>query len=251
MKVVKVYGALRKKLGQCRFEFEAETPAQAIKALCVNFPGLDSWFIDSEKDGVNYRLSIGKEKIEENNAMLIGCPWSEREVFSITPVLAGAGSTGAQIGIGIGLIAASFLLPGAGLFGTASVFGQVAAGSAAAVPMVGAIGVAGSAFLTVVGTALSAVGASLILSGVAQAISPTPEFSASGLERGREAARLESFNFSAIVNTSQQGLPVPIAYGRVFVGSAVISSGLDVESTGNGGIDPAFLAHMILMRKRQ
>lgn len=240
MKVVKVYGALRKKLGQCRFEFEAETPAQAIKALCVNFPGLDKWLLDSEKDGVTYRLSIGKEKINEDNAQLIGCPWSQREVFSITPVVAGAGSTGAQIGIGIGLIAISFLLPGAGAFGTQALW----ATSATA-------GLAGTGAATAIGTALSLAGASLILTGVAQAISPTPDYSSAGLERGPEAARLESFNFSGVVNTSQQGLPVPIAYGRVFVGSAVISSGLDVESSGNGGIDPSFLAHMILMRKRQ
>ena len=91
MKVVKVYGALRKKLGQCRFEFHAETPAEALKALCVNFPGLDKWLIDSEQDGVGYRVSIGKEKVTGDNAQRFCHPWSEREVFSITPVLAGAG----------------------------------------------------------------------------------------------------------------------------------------------------------------
>ena len=66
MKVVKVYGALRKRLGQCRFEFDVATPAQAIKALCVNFPGLDKWLIDSEQDGVGYRVSIGREKISDD-----------------------------------------------------------------------------------------------------------------------------------------------------------------------------------------
>jgi predicted phage tail protein len=49
------------------------------------------------------------------------------------------------------------------------------------------------------------------------------------MERGKEAARLESFSFSGITNTVQQGLPVPICYGRAFIGSAVISSGLDVD----------------------
>ena len=52
---------------------------------------------------------------------------------------------------------------------------------------------------------------------------------AKGFNNGKEAARLESFTFSGIVNTSKQGLPVPIAYGRVYAGSAVISSGLDVD----------------------
>jgi len=226
MKVVKVYGALRKKLGQCRFQFEADTPAQALKALCVNFPGLEKWLIDSEQDGVSYRVTLGKEKITEQNAALIACPWSEREVFSITPVLTGAGGSGAQIGIGIGLIALSFLLPGAGAFGAVSVFGQSAAGATIA----GAT--AGAAWATSLGTAFSLVGASLVLGGIAQAISPAPVNSTAAVnsfERGRDAAKFESFTFSGIVNTAKQGLPVPIAYGRLFVGSAVLSSGLDVD----------------------
>ena len=217
MKVVKVYGALRKRLGQCRFQFDADTPAQALKALCVNFPGLEKWLIDSEKDGVSYRVTIGKEKLNDNNISLIGCPWSEKEVFSITPIIAGAGGMGGQIGVGIGLVALSFLLPGAGLFGGGA----------------GLLGITGSAAtistLTTVGTVLSGIGASLVLGGVAQAISPAPVQSTSVLERGREAAKLESFTFSGIVNTAKQGLPVPIVYGRCFVGSAVLSSGLDVD----------------------
>ena len=91
MKVVKVYGALRKRLGQCRFEFDVATPAQAIKALCVNFPGLDKWLIDSEKDGVGYRVAVSKEKVTEENVAPLLMPFSDREVFSITPVVAGAG----------------------------------------------------------------------------------------------------------------------------------------------------------------
>ena len=91
MNVVKVYGALRKRLGQCRFEFDVATPAQAIKALCVNFPGLDKWLIDSEKDGVGYRVAVSKEKVTEEDMAPLLMPFSEREVFSITPVVAGAG----------------------------------------------------------------------------------------------------------------------------------------------------------------
>ena len=64
----------------------------------------------------------------------------------------------------------------------------------------------------------------MILGGIAQAISPQPE--PSSLD---ESVQLESFTFSNVVNTSRQGMPCPIAYGRVFVGSAVLSSGLDVD----------------------
>lgn len=219
MKVVKVYGALRKRLGQCRFEFDVATPAQAIKALCVNFPGLDKWLIDSEKDGVGYRVAVSKEKVTEENVAPLLLPFSDREVFSITPVVAGAGRGVTPILLGAALIGASFLFPGAGLFGTTGLFG-----AGQAVVGVSSIGVLNAA---AIGTAVSALGAGLILQGVAQIISPQPQLT--DLENGKEAARLQAFTISNVVNTSRQGLPVPIAYGRVVVGSAVISSGLDVD----------------------
>jgi predicted phage tail protein len=214
MKVVKVYGALRKKLGQCRFEFDVETPAQAIKALCVNFRGLEKWLLDSERDGVSYRVTIGKEKITQESTGHLILPWSEKEVFSITPVIVGAGGGTGQILAGIGLVAFAILTAGAGA-------GFLGAGLGAT-----------SGFFTLgaaASTAIGSIGAALLVGGIAQAISPSPVQSTSVLERGREAAKLESFTFSGIVNTAKQGLPVPIVYGRAYVGSAVLSSGLDVD----------------------
>ena len=206
MKVVKVYGALRKRLGQCRFEFDVATPAQAIKALCVNFPGLDKWLVDSEKDGVGYRVAVSKEKVTERDLTPLLMPFSDREVFSITPVVAGAGGSTGQILLGAAIIGLSF---GIGAIASAGVT------------------LGGLAGIGTVGTAFVGIGASLVLTGIATAISPQPELSS--LEDGPESARLESFSLSNVVNTSRQGLPVPIAYGRVFVGSAVLSSGLDVD----------------------
>ena len=212
MKVVKVYGALRKRLGQCRFEFDVATPAQAIKALCVNFPGLEKWLIDSEKDGVGYRVAVSKEKATQQDMSPLFMPFSDKEVFSITPVVAGAGRGLGQILIGAALI-------------TAAVFMAPAAIQGGGFLVAGAEGAA----MTAMGYASVAVGnlgIALTLGGIAQAISPQPD---TGLERGREAAKLESFVFNNVVNTAKQGLPVPIAYGRVFVGSAVLSSSLDVD----------------------
>ena len=210
MKVVKVYGALRKRLGQCRFEFDVSTPAQAIKALCVNFPGLEKWLIDSEKDGVGYRVAISKEKATQEDMTPLVMPFSDREVFSITPVIAGAGRGLGSILVGAALIAVSLAVPGAGVAGTSFL---ASAGSAATL---------GAGLAAAAGT----LGVALVLGGIAQAISPQPD---TGLERGAEAAKLESFVFNNVVNTAKQGLPVPIAYGRLFVGSAVLSSGLDVD----------------------
>ena len=227
MKVVKVYGALRKRLGQCRFEFDVTTPAQAIKALCVNFPGLEKWLIDSEKDGVGYRVAISKEKVTEENVDPLFMPFSDREVFSITPVVAGAGRGTGQILAGVGLIAlaivaaplgAGFLGMGAGAF-TSTTGTALVTGAATSFGVTAALGAAS--------VAVGSIGLSLVLNGIATAISPQPKLSE--IEDGKEAARLESFTFSNVVNTSRQGLPVPIAYGRVFVGSAVLSSGLDVD----------------------
>ena len=213
MKVVKVYGELRKRLGQCRFEFDVATPAQAVKALCVNFPGLDKWLIDSEQDGVGYRVKIGKEDVTPASSDLLAMPWSEREVFSITPVVAGAG------GSGFGRFIAGALLVTA-----AVVLAPVSGGAS-----VGFLGATGTGFLTAgASIAIGSIGASLVLGGIAELISP---MNPPGFEASKEAAKLQNMSFSGVVNTARQGLPVPIAYGRVFVGSAVISSGFDVDHT--------------------
>ena len=212
MKVVKVYGALRKKLGQCRFEFEAATPAQAIKALCINFPGLEKWLIDSEKDGVGYRVTIGKEHVTDDLSPLV-MPWGEKEVISITPVIAGAGRGFGSIAAGLGLVALAVVTGGSSLAFTGTGFAATTAG-----------GFAAATFGTKLAIAAGTLGLGLTFMGIAQAISPQPE-----VPDFDESAQLESFSFSNVVNTSRQGLPVPIAYGRVFVGSAIISSGTDVD----------------------
>jgi len=212
MKVVKVYGALRELLGKTRFEFVADTPAQAMRALLVNFPELQQWLIDSEKNGVAYRVTVGKQKIHNDDVSGLFLPWSEREVFSITPVLMGAGRGVGAILLGAVFVGLSFVT-----FGSSAAFAGGAGGLFAkgGVGLLGMYAGAGSA-------ALGALGFGLVLTGVAQLLSPVPK-------PPREATRLESNSFSGIQQTVRQGVPVPIAYGRVFVGSAVVSAGLDVD----------------------
>lgn len=202
MKVVKVYGALKKRLGgQGRFEFDVSTPAEALRALFANFPGLEKWIIDSERDGIGYKVKVGKEKIREENITDLALPWSEQDVFSISPVLAGAGRGGwGQIILGVALVGASLLIPGGWAIGTLGITKAIAVKS-----LVGGIGFA------------------MAMGGVSQLLSPTPKFDMD------EASTIQSYSFSGIVNTSQVGTPIPIAYGRVFIGSSVISSGLDTD----------------------
>lgn len=220
MKVVKVYGALREQLGQSRFEFVADTPSQALKALLVNFSGLEKWLLDSGKRGVAYRVTVGKQRVHNDDVSGLFLPWSEQEVFSITPVLMGSGRGFGQVMLGVGLVALAIVAgPAAGGFMGlgAGLGGAAQAGAALSMGLIS--GVAASA--------IGMVGLSLILGGVAQMISPVPK--PPGLREQDDAVRLESNAFSGIVNTTRQGVAVPIAYGRVFVGSVILSAGLDVD----------------------
>jgi predicted phage tail protein len=138
MKVVKVYGPLRKYLGQCRFEFVADTPAQAMKALCVNFPGLAQWLLDREAEGMAFRVTRGRDKITNEAPEGLVLPWSEREVFSIAPVIVGAGRGVGKILAGIALVALVGVFTGgvgfgfSGFFATAGATASFGAGLAAA-----------------------------------------------------------------------------------------------------------------------
>ena len=213
MKTLKVYGALRKLLGQDSFEFVADTPVQALKALLVNFPELNQWFARSEERGVAYKVMVGKESVHDEDISELFLPWSERNVFSITPVVTGAGGNVGQILGGVALVAAAIVLgPAAGGF---MGLGMGLSG--------GGMGIIGG----VAATAMGMVGAALIVNGVSNMISPVP--TPNGLVERDQSTRLESNSFSGIVNTIRQGAPVPIAYGRVFVGSAVISASIDTD----------------------
>jgi len=116
------------------------------------------------------------------------------------------------------LIGASFFFPGAGLFGTQSFSGALAAGSQAAAGLT----VGGTAG-TLVGTGISAIGAGLVLQGVGNMLYPTQDI---GFEDNPQI----SFNFAGTQNTARAGTPVPIVYGEIFTGSVVISGDVDTEA---------------------
>jgi predicted phage tail protein len=75
-----------------------------------------------------------------------------------------------------------------------------------------------------VGTAFVGLGASLVLGGVAQLITPVPKVP-QGSNTDNDPRK--TFNFSGIQQTSRQGVPVPAVYGLTLVGSVVISAGTD------------------------
>lgn len=91
-------------------------------------------------------------------------------------------------------------------------------------------------FQTIVGVALIAIsyftggstlatGIALVAGGVIQMLSPVPK----GLGSQDSPDNKPSYSFNGPVNTSAQGNPVPLLYGRMIVGSAVISAGIFAE----------------------
>jgi|TARA_Y100000015_G_scaffold43123_1_gene52377 predicted phage tail protein len=206
MRVIKVYGKLAKHLGQRSFKAVARTPSEAVKFLLANFPSLRSVLSEGE-----YMVSVGRHQLPlGDHPEYAGYPLAGSEPIRIVPVVSGAGGNTGSIVAGIALIGASFLFPGAGMFGAGmGVFGPLAPG---------AIGT-----LTTVGTALSAVGAGLVLTGIAGMISPTPK------TPEMDSDPRENFSFSGVQNVARSGVVVPVIYGEVVTGSITISAGLNTE----------------------
>jgi predicted phage tail protein len=77
------------------------------------------------------------------------------------------------------------------------------------------------------GAPTASIGWGLIIGGVSQVLfaPPTPP-SAAALEVDEN---MPSYNFDGPVNTVRQGNPVPVGYGRLRVGSQVISAGFYTE----------------------
>lgn len=137
-----------------------------------------------------YKVLVGgKSDVGEDD---IHHPVSEKESIRIIPVVAGGSGFG-RVLAGVALVGLSLAFPAAPL---------------------------GLATLS------ANVGYSLIISGVASMIF-TPQ--TSDLDTAERPENRPSFFFNGAVNTTRQGNSVPVCYGRMVVGSQVISSGFSVE----------------------
>ena len=204
LREIKVYGELAKFVGQKLFQAEIGTAAEAIRFLVANFPGLDQHMADR-----HYKVIVGQDSLAMDE---IHNP-SGQQAIKIVPVVAGAGGGAGGILAGIALVTAAILLgPAGSVFGLAAGFGATAATAG------GFIGAAAA-------TALGGIGFSLIIGGVAQLISPVATASMGG---GSTSDPRQSYSFSGVQNVSRQGVPVPIVFGEVIVGSVTVSAGIDI-----------------------
>lgn len=187
MREIRIYGALAKFLKRRVFRAEVASAAEAVRFLVANFPAVEKFI--AERD---FRVRLGKRDLALEE---IHDP-AGQQVIKIVPVVAGAGKVG-QIILGVALVAAAVLIPGA----------QAWLGP--------------TAFSLIVG-----LGTSLVLGGVAGLLTPVPKMASSGIDTANDPRK--SYSFSSIQNTSRQGTPVPIVYGETIVGSVVISAGIDI-----------------------
>ena len=198
---LKLYGDLADFIGHKQFEVKVHSVAQAVSFLINNFPDAEAYMASRQ-----YKVLVNKYEIDETE---IQHPIGQQDI-SFVPVISGAGGSFGRILTGAALIGASFLFPGAGAFGTTSFFGKAA--------------VAGGV-LTKVGTAVSLIGAGMVLSGVSEMLFPVPK----PKDISNPSDPRISFGFNGVQQSSRSGTTHPIVYGEIFTGSVVISAGIDTE----------------------
>lgn len=192
LRTVKLYGRMAKKYGRVH-RLDVATPAEAVRALCVNCPGLREELMTAHERGVAYRCIVDDADIDEAD---LTAPMSK--TFAIVPVVMGANILGDIFKIVAGVALMVF-----------------------AAPIALAIAPGSMSLTAAIGTVM-AVGAALTLSGIGGLLAPTPKTK-------DENGNTKNNVFNGPENVTAQGVPVPIGYGRMVVGSAVINAAITVE----------------------
>lgn len=194
---IELYGHLRKRFGR-RFMLAVGSPAEAIRALCFQVQGFRAWVEAHSEPG--YRVIVGTEPATMDT---LGNPVGGGEVIKIIPVVGGAHGDVGQILLGAALIYASTFIPGAWALGSMSV-----------------------------ASAVSSIGFAMVLGGVASMLATPPQVGQNG---SNGPSDMPSYSFGSPTVTIGQGRPVPLLYGQVRVGGAIVSAGIVSEGYQPGG----------------
>ena len=142
----------------------------------------------------------------------------------ITPVVKGAGKNGGlmQIVVGVVMIAAAFWTGGASM-------GAWSAMQSAAF----------------------AAGVGMVMGGIAQLLTKMPS-----MDPMKDSEDLKSSSFSNLANMTAQGAPVPLIYGKMMVGSKVLSQGVrsvysGSDGDGSGPIQPGKNPFTVFLERRK
>ena len=188
---VKLYGELAEFIGHKELEAVINSPADAIRFLLCNFPGLEAHMADRHYKVLTNSYEIGEEEIHY--------PIGQSDI-SIVPVITGAGGVGRTLA-GVALIGLALVMPGGG-------FAAFKAGEA-----------------TFFASTAMNLGIGLTLMGVSELLFPLPK----PKDFNNEEDPRISFSFSGVQNTSRAGTSIPLCYGEIVTGSVVISAGIDTH----------------------
>jgi predicted phage tail protein len=190
MTLILLSGSLAKAFGREHFrQLETGTTNEAFSALKHTVPGFEDFIRDSARLGLRFAIFRNRENVVGDGFTLSGTT-----EIRIVPVIAGSKSGGIlQTVVGVVLIVASFFVPG-------STPAALAASSA-----------------------LLGTGIALTAGGVIQMLTPVPK--SPDQQEQAITENKPSYLFNGAFNSTQQGLPVPVVYGQMLVGSSVITVG--------------------------
>ena len=201
MRTVLLYGELANLLGE-EHRLSVRSASEAIQALCANFPDFRRFMSSAHTQNTGFKLSVGATTLSVNSEVV--SPSSNSETIRIVPTIFGS-SAGVRVFAGIGLLVAAYYTGGAAVALTAA--GNPGAG----------------AIVGVASQIMAGVGITLILGGVSELLSSPPP----GVNAGPEDRNNQSYVFSGPENVSRQGGAIPVGYGRMMVGSTVVSASIE------------------------
>lgn len=183
-------GELGKRFGKKHVR-HLDSAAAAGVALAHTLEGFESFMIQSEARGLRFAVYLDGENVNQEDLARRGV--HSFDVIRIVPVVVGSKKAGAlQLIIGVALVIASIWMPGLSIAASNMLF---------------------------------AAGAATALGGAIQMLSPQP----AGLSRSESPDNKASYGFGSAKNTTAQGYPVGLLYGKRRIGGAIISAGIYVE----------------------
>tara|TARA_R100000995_G_scaffold68026_1_gene36681 strand:+ start:1894 stop:3177 length:1284 start_codon:yes stop_codon:yes gene_type:complete len=217
---------LGKKYGETHVYYNLKTPAEALKLLCINYPEFAKDLATSHEQGIFYKVQQVDIDLELSDLFL---PLGSHDLV-ITPVISGSGN--------VGKIALGALMVGVGMatggISFASFFNP------AAIPF--APGFASAGFIT---KATIAIGGSLVVGGVSNIIAPQPtpsfmdtegsftNFTSGPASLSKGADGTQTFAYTGATNSTGLGKTIPVAYGKVLIGSLLIGAQIEPDGEDN------------------
>lgn len=206
---VKLMGELGEKYGS-DWHANVRTTRDIFKLIECQHDDFRDYMIDCAKKGINFTVQNGEELLDQMEAFIAPL----KDTVIITPVAAGSGA-GDALKIIVGAILFYY---GASWLMSQGWATEVVTATGEAVETAGQVELATTTQLNTVGQlariGIQSLGVGLAMSGVTGYLTP---------EGPSEAGK--SYLFDGPVNNAKQGIPVPVAYGELIVGGAIMNAG--------------------------